>query len=413
MSSTTTHFTKSFSKCADITGSPEQAFHMLDNRNKYYKYLLGGISAGTIAALGTIAPGGSFQYLYVPQIYHDFGGEPIGIIGTLSNMIGKFSCVYITLGDFKCFPFVEATASMSELLKHTDVTPLLLDHLKFTKDWKSFINPIRGTFLPIFFIVYFGQEIPQGSISSDDVKTAMAKMGPEYALWVSTVSDAIDNIDDINCVIDAFSEVDDLSLSNFYKKYFYALYDKDTSFPVLGAPYGTITMVLSDAYPVEVEAIKKIFLLVHYALPQALATASAITLQLPGDVKKEVVAKDGINKLKLFHICGTINPESTSFGTLSFAPFSKGMDLVVNQPHAGQAGALSDLLCQSLAIAREEDTFNIRSTAVTLRHHSKSMTAHMLSGNFATDEAVSLNNKAHAIDPSVFLPQKNTTLVNR
>jgi hypothetical protein len=41
------------------------------------------------------------------------------------------------------------------------------------------------------------------------------------------------------------------------------------------------------------------------------------------------------------------------------------------------------------------------------------MTAHMLSGNFATDEAVSLDNKAHAIDPSVCLPQKNPTLVNR
>jgi hypothetical protein len=108
-----------------------------------------------------------------------------------------------------------------------------------------------------------------------------------------------------------------------------------------------------------------------------------------------------------------INPESTSFDTLSFAPFSKGMDLVVNQPHAGRAGALSDLLHQSLAIAREEDTFNIRSTAVTLRHVLKSMTAHMLSGNFATDEAASLDNEAHAINPSVCLPQKNPTLVNR
>jgi hypothetical protein len=230
MSSTTTHFTKSFPKQADITGSPEQAFHMLDNRDKYYKYLLGGISAGTIAALGTFAPGGSFQYLYAPQIYRDLGREPIGIIGTSSNMIGKFSCVYITLGDFKCFPFVEALASMSKLLKHTDITPLSLEHLKFTKDWKSFIDPIRGTFLPNFFIVYFGQEIPQGSISSDNVKTAMAKMGPGYALWASTVSDAIDNINYINCVIDAFSEVDNLSFSNFYKKHFYVLYDKDTSF---------------------------------------------------------------------------------------------------------------------------------------------------------------------------------------
>ena len=64
--------------------------------------------------------------------------------------------------------------------------------------------------------------------------------------------------------------------------------------------------------------------------------APAVTLlQLTTDVEKEVVAKDGINKLKLFHICGVSNSESTSFNTLTFATFSKGMDLVVNQPHAG------------------------------------------------------------------------------
>jgi hypothetical protein len=232
MSSSATHFTKSLPKRVDITGSPEQAFHMLDNRDKYYKYLLGGISAGTIAALGTIAPGGNFQYLYAPQIHHDLKGEPIGIVGTSSNEIGKFSCIYITLGNFKCFPLAEATASMSKLLKYTDVTQLLSEHLKFTKDWKSFVDLIRGNFLPNFFIIYFGQEILQGSISSDDVKIAMAKMGPGCALWVSTVSIAINNIDDIDYVIDAFSAVKALSLRNFYKKHFYTLNDEDTSLSV-------------------------------------------------------------------------------------------------------------------------------------------------------------------------------------
>jgi hypothetical protein len=132
---------------------------------------------------------------------------------------------------------------------------------------------------------------------------------------------------------------------------------------------------------VEVEAIKKMFFPMQQALPQGQATSSALTLQLLADVKKEVVAKDGINKLKLFHICEMINPESTSFDTLSLATFSKGMDLVVSQPCVGRAGALSDLLRQTLAITRDEDTFNIRSSAVTLKHISKATTAHMLSGN--------------------------------
>jgi len=138
----------------------------------------------------------------------------------------------------------------------------------------------------------------------------------------------------------------------------------------------------------------------------------AITLQLPANIEKEVVAKDGINKLKLFHICGMINPESTTFGTITYSTFSPGMEIVLGQPRASRAGALSDLYFQALKDARDSDIFSIRSKAVTLKHISKSMTTHILTGNFATEEAASLDNEPHAIDPSLFLPQKNTTLVN-
>ncbi len=132
MSSTVTHFTNSFPKRADITGSPEQAFNMQDSSEKYLTYVLGGINAGSIAALGSIATGGSFQYLYAPQIHHDLGGQPIGIVGTSSNKMGEFSCIYMNLSNFKLFPFVETMASMSRLLKHTKVTQLLPEHLKHT-----------------------------------------------------------------------------------------------------------------------------------------------------------------------------------------------------------------------------------------------------------------------------------------
>jgi hypothetical protein len=132
---------------------------MLENRDKYYKYLIGGISAGTITVIGTIAPGGTFEYLYAPQVRHDLGGNPVGLVGNSSNKIGDFSCVYIRLSSFKFFPFVEATSVMNVLLKHTKVTPFSLKHLTYW-DLKDLTDPVRGTFLPNFFIVYFGQEIP-------------------------------------------------------------------------------------------------------------------------------------------------------------------------------------------------------------------------------------------------------------
>jgi len=241
-----THFTKIFPKWVDITGSPEQAFHMQDNRDKYFKCLIGGISTGTIAAIGTIAPGGTFQYLYAPQVYHDLGGDPVGFVGNSSNKIGKFSCVYISLRDFKFFPFMEDTSAMNELLKHNETTPFLQEHLSYTRVWKNLTDPVRGTFLQNFFIIYFGQEIPQGSISSDDEKTTMAKMGLGYDLWVTMISEAIDNIEYINTIMDAFSIVDNLTQDDFCKKYFYVNYDRVISLGVARAPYGTITTVQSE-----------------------------------------------------------------------------------------------------------------------------------------------------------------------
>jgi len=242
----------------------------------------------------------------------------------------------------------------------------------------------------------------------------MAKMGLGYDLWVRTTSEAINNIEDIDKIMDAFCIVNNLAQNVFYKKYFYSNYDRVISLGLARAPYGTITTVQSEDYPKEVGDIKKIFF-AQQALPQPVPVPAslAVTLQFPADIEKEVVAKDGINKLKLFHICGMINPESTTFGTIAYSTFSQGMEIVISQPRASRAGALSDLCRQALKDARDSDIFSIRSKAVSLKHISKSMMTHILTGNFATEEAASLKNEAHAIDPSVFLPQKNTALVNR
>ena len=89
------------------------------------------------------------------------------------------------------------------------------------------------------------------------------------------------------------------------------------------------------------------------------------------------------------------------------------MEIVISQPRASRAGALTDLYRQSLKDARASDVFSIRSKAVSLNHSSKSVMTHILTGNFATNKAASLDNKAHVIDLSVFLPRRNIALVNR
>jgi len=158
--------------------------------------------------------------------------------------------------------------------------------------------------------------------------------------------------------MDAFSVVDNLTQDKFYKKYFYANYDKVISLGVARAPYGTITTVQSEDYPKEVG--EKIFF-AQQALPQPVPVpaSSAVTLQLPADIEKEVVAKDGINKLRLFHICGMIDPDSFKFGVIAYPTFSAGMEIVLGQPRASRAGALSDLTRDGLKKAIDTLIFTV------------------------------------------------------
>jgi hypothetical protein len=412
MTSTTSYFTKSLPKRRNITGSPDQAFNMNSTCKGYYNYILRGITAGTIAAIGTLShESNNFIYLFAPQIHRDLGGKPLGIIGNASNKMSKFSCVYIKLTNLKYFPYIESTTTMDTHLKHTKVTPLDPEHLKFTKDFKGFT---RGTLLPVFFLIYFGQDTPQGSIASDKEKSALAKLDRGYGLWVETASKAIDKIDKIEIVMDAYSAIDNMTEEVFYKKHLYGHYNKKDSLFVAKGPCGAITTVQSDAYPMEAKAIKKIFLPAPQTPPQQVpAMASALTLQLSANIEKEVVVKTSIHNFRLLHICGKIDQASTAFGNLSYPTFSTGMEVVLGQPHASRSSSLSDLLHQTLATTREQDIFSIRLTPISLFHVPKALTGHLLTGNYAIHEADSLNNEAQAVNPSAFLPQRNPALVNR
>ena len=71
MSSTPTHYTDLYPKRGNISGSNDQA---LGKGKDVISYVIGGIKAKTIAAIGTVAPGSSIvQYLYAPRTHHNLG----------------------------------------------------------------------------------------------------------------------------------------------------------------------------------------------------------------------------------------------------------------------------------------------------------------------------------------------------
>jgi hypothetical protein len=176
MSTTATHYTKLYPKQGDLTGSPNQAYNLL--AAEYFDHILGGIGAGTIAALGTVVLGSyNLSYIYTPQVHSDLSGNFQGFVGNASIKIGEFSCIHIHKDSFGLFQIIDSKANFEEAMPghSSTVIPFASDLLTNT-DWANPQDDISSALFPNFFIVYFGQDFPQGAISSDDIKVKFAKI---------------------------------------------------------------------------------------------------------------------------------------------------------------------------------------------------------------------------------------------
>ncbi len=96
-----------------------------------------------------------------------------------------------------------------------------------------------------------------------------------------------------------------------------------------------------------------------------------------------------------------------------FATPSNGMEVVLSHPLASCPTSLTDLICQTLLMTKEQDPLSIRSKYLTIQMVSKTLAAHMISENFATSRVTTINNEANSINPLVFLTQRNACMVKQ
>jgi hypothetical protein len=144
----------SIPKRPDLTGNPDQVFKFAN----FMDHLIGGIRAGTIAAIGTVSPGLlTLQYLYAPTLHCNLDGKPIAIVGNCSNKPGEFTMIKIDVASIRDFPHFKDQKKMDATFTQSDTIPT--DWLAGTI-WAESEAPIVGTIVPNFFIVYFGQDPP-------------------------------------------------------------------------------------------------------------------------------------------------------------------------------------------------------------------------------------------------------------
>jgi hypothetical protein len=190
-------YTASFPKRPNIMRVPDQVFKF----NNFLDCLIGGIKANTISEIGTINPGSLCTlYLYAPQTHFNLASNPIAFIENSSNKKGKFSLIKINVTSICLFPYIKDKATMDTNLTHED--DMSTGWLPKT-DWKDFKDPIIGTVIPNFFITYFGQVLPLGNITDDEIMAKLVCLGSEYKLWANTANNAVKKLDDILGMVQA------------------------------------------------------------------------------------------------------------------------------------------------------------------------------------------------------------------
>ena len=89
------------------------------------------------------------------------------------------------------------------------------------------------------------------------------------------------------------------------------------------------------------------------------------------------------------------------------------MDIILSTAHAAWLVAFFDLVGENCTTAKEHDCLNLRSKLVLIAYTLKLFASHILAKNLSVKAAVSLNNEANSIDPSLFLPQKNSCMIEK
>jgi hypothetical protein len=124
-------------------------------------------------------------------------------------------------------------------------------------DWANLLDNIIGALFPNFFIIYFGQDFPQGGISSNDSKVKFAKLGTGYNLLVSAAADAINKNDDIREVLGAASELTNYSRTDFLKSHFFSSYNSAKSFLLhLDHPASSLSLIQTSTQLRQISYIK-------------------------------------------------------------------------------------------------------------------------------------------------------------
>jgi hypothetical protein len=110
--------------------------------------------------------------------------------------------IRINIESIRAFVYIKNKATWDTNLTHGDSIPT--DLLANTV-WKD-IKGIIGTLIPNFFLTNFGQDLPHGDVSDEEIMAKLTRLGSGYKLLVNTATGAVAYIDDIITIMKEIKE---------------------------------------------------------------------------------------------------------------------------------------------------------------------------------------------------------------
>jgi len=417
MSSTPALFSTSKTKHPDATGSVEQVIVIQDIPDHIVKV----VKSGNVAALATTNCDTELLYIVNPQVHYDLHGNPIEIVGNMSDIQGEFTMAkagLTTMGSFVTFHKGDNHKSphvCGEVVekKYVDQTAL---------KGQQGCDALQAAVLPTWIAIYHGQPLVSGEIRHASVKEEFAKMGLGYKVWADEVSFAHQHQEAFLALYDCIkAEDDDLAIRRMYVN---AKIGTSVSVSYNGT-VGTHVLASTAKYQEIAKKIKSFF------SPTMAASPMAASPMVPGpggfamspgpggvanlrfmsvaDQEKERDAKRGKAKDTLLLITGKVDFTACTITDVKYPIFSKSMSNVYALPKASAAGELRDLLTTGLTNAKAQDTMSVWSEGISIDVVQKSMCVHLLNGNFEVHVAASINNESSSLGLDSFLAQDHTS----
>ena len=107
--------------------------------------------------------------------------------------------IMVNIESIRAFAYIKDKTTWTPNLTHGEDIPA---EKLINTDWKDFEDPIVGTLIPNFFIAYFGQDLPQGDLTDEEIMAKLVRLGSGHELWANTAKAAVEYVDNILTVIE-------------------------------------------------------------------------------------------------------------------------------------------------------------------------------------------------------------------